>query len=485
MPALDGLRAVAVLAVIAYHLDFGWAKGGYLGVDVFFVLSGFLITSLLVGEWGRSGAIGFRSFWARRARRLLPALALLLLALGLYAGLHGPGLDGSTLRPDALFTMFYSANWHQVFAHQSYFAQYGPASPLRHTWSLAIEEQFYLLWPLVLMGLLVLAKGRRHSVLVATGVLAVGSAALMALLYHPGVDPSRVYYGTDTRAFELLVGAGLAVLLARRPPLRSPALGVLNVAGAVSMGLLVYAIVAVGGPPGWLYQGGLLGATVLVALVIANVIQPRRGPLGAFLSLPPLRFIGIISYGLYLWHWPVIVLATQATTGVSGYPLKALQVGLALGLATASYYVVERPIRRARFTEWRRRGFAHVGVAVTAVALAFGAVFTSITTIAPTATRADVSVRASSVKAAPAAPPAPVAIGDLTSVMVAGDSTAVRLAEGISKDQELAPAWPSTTVLGSGAPSFSTTTATTSQDTRRATSPTDQTAISGPGGRPC
>src|SRR5215471_21588932 len=131
VPALDGLRAVAVFAVIAYHLDLSWAKGGYLGVDLFFVLSGFLITGLLVGEWGRTGGVGFRSFWGRRARRLLPAVVLLLLVLALYAGLDGPGLDRSSLRPDALATLFYSANWHEVFSHQSYFAQFGSPSPLR------------------------------------------------------------------------------------------------------------------------------------------------------------------------------------------------------------------------------------------------------------------------------------------------------------------------------------------------------------------
>jgi peptidoglycan/LPS O-acetylase OafA/YrhL/lysophospholipase L1-like esterase len=427
VPALDGLRAVAVFAVIAYHLDFGWAQGGYLGVDLFFVLSGYLITSLLVGEWGRSGGIGLRSFWARRARRLLPAVVLLLLVLALYAGLGGPGLDRSTLRPDALTTLFYSANWHQVFTHQSYFAQFSSASPLRHTWSLAIEEQFYLLWPLALMALLVLARGSRRLALVATGVLAAGSAALMAVLYHPGIDPSRVYYGTDTRAFELLVGAGLAILLARRPPLhRRAGRGALQGAGLVSMGLLIYGFVAIGGPPGWLYQGGLLGATVLVGVVIASVIQPRRGPLGAVLSVPPLRWLGVISYGLYLWHWPVLVLATESTTGVSGYPLKALQVGLTVALATASYYVVERPIRRARFSGWRRRSVAPIGVAATAVALVFATVPAATTSITPAAAFLRVSPGTAPAPAAPAAQ-------ELSSVMVVGDSTAISLADGLEE----------------------------------------------------
>jgi peptidoglycan/LPS O-acetylase OafA/YrhL/lysophospholipase L1-like esterase len=438
VPALDGLRAVAVVAVIAYHLDFGWAQGGYLGVDLFFVLSGYLITSLLLGEWVVSGGIGFRSFWARRARRLLPAVILLLLVLALYAGLRGPGLDRSALRPDALATLFYSANWHQVFAHQSYFAQFASASPLRHTWSLAIEEQFYLIWPLILLGLLVAARGRRVVLLVATGLLAAGSAALMAVLYHPGIDPTRVYYGTDSRAFELAIGAALAVALASRGPLhRRSGRGVLQGAGVVAMGLLVYGFVGVGGPPGWLYQGGLFGACVLVGIVVASVVQPRPGPLGAVLSLSPLRFLGIISYGLYLWHWPVLVLATEATTGISGYPLKALQVGLTLTLATASYYLVERPVRRASFSGfsgWKRRSVAPVGVAATAGALVFATVSaanpaSSLAVGSDAKSGSGLPAAVAGAAPDPAATPTAAAAPDLSSAMVVGDSTAITLAE--------------------------------------------------------
>ena len=341
VPALDGLfKAVAVLAVIAYHLDFGWAQGGYLGVDLFFVLSGYLITSLLVGEWVVSGGIGFRSFWARRARRLLPAVVLLLLVLALYAGLGGPGLDRSALRPDALATLFYSANWHQVFAHQSYFAQFASASPLRHTWSLAIEEQFYLIWPLILLGLLVAARGRRVVLLVATGLLAAGSAALMAVLYHPGIDPSRVYYVTDTRAFELVVGAALAIALACRRPPGSPA------------------------------------------------------------------------------------------------PLKALQVGLTVALATASYYLVERPVRRAAFSGWKRRSVAPVGVAATAAALVVATVPAAnpISSLAAGAAATSGSgLPAAVARAAPDPAPSLAAAvpPELSSAMVVGDSTAITLAEGL------------------------------------------------------
>src|SRR5437016_7701514 len=193
MPALDGLRAFAVTAVIAYHLNLTRAGGGYLGVDVFFVLSGFLITGLLVGERARTGGIAFRAFWVRRARRLLPALVLMLAALALYSGLGGPGIDRSSLRPDSLTTLFYSANWHLIFGHQSYFAQFTVPSPLKHTWSLAIEEQFYLLWPLMLVVLLRVTRGSRRALTSAILIMAAASAVLMGLLYHPRPDPSRIY----------------------------------------------------------------------------------------------------------------------------------------------------------------------------------------------------------------------------------------------------------------------------------------------------
>ena len=226
LPALNGLRGVAVLGVVAYHLQLGWASGGYLGVDLFFVLSGFLISTLLLEEWNRSGRIDLGAFWARRAKRLLPALFLVVAALALYLIFNGifggPGANGlvdlSGLRGDAIWTLLYANNWHLIYAHQSYFAQFSTPSPLQHTWSLAIEEQFYLVWPLVLVLLLRLARGAwRRTGMIITVTLGVLSAALMAALFNPGVDPSRIYYGTDTRLFDLMAGATLAFVAASRP----------------------------------------------------------------------------------------------------------------------------------------------------------------------------------------------------------------------------------------------------------------------------
>ena len=226
LPALSGLRALAVLGVMAYHLQLGWASGGYLGVDLFFVLSGFLITTLLLEEWVATAAINLAAFWSRRARRLLPALFLVVLALAVYlvanAEFAGPGANGaidlSALRGDAIATLLYVGNWHAIYAHQSYFAQFSSPSPLQHTWSLAIEEQFYLVWPLLLA--LVLRASRRSWRQVGLGltvVVGLGSAALMALLFHPGADPTRIYYGTDTRLFDLMAGAAVAFVAAARP----------------------------------------------------------------------------------------------------------------------------------------------------------------------------------------------------------------------------------------------------------------------------
>jgi peptidoglycan/LPS O-acetylase OafA/YrhL len=343
-PALDGLRAFAVLSVFAYHLDAGWARGGFLGVDAFFVLSGFLITSLLVGEWARHGGISFAGFWARRARRLLPALLLVLLAVAAFAVLEAPADQLDSLRGDGLATLFYGANWRFIASGQSYFNLFTEASPLRHMWSLAIEEQFYLVWPLITFASLRLARGRHWLLGLVCGAGAGASIATMAMLYDRS-DPSRAYYGTDGRAHLLLIGAGLALILARWTPQRAArsSVNALGLAGAVAC-LAFWAFVPDTAP--WMYRGGYAVFGVCVAAVITSAVQPGRFALRSFLSLPPLVWIGRISYGLYLWHWPVIVVASPARTGLDGAQLTVVRVGLTFALATASFYLVEQPIRR-------------------------------------------------------------------------------------------------------------------------------------------
>jgi peptidoglycan/LPS O-acetylase OafA/YrhL len=372
LPALDGLRALAVAAVIAYHLGLPWARGGYLGVDLFFVLSGYLITGLLLGEQARTGAIGLRAFYIRRARRLLPALLIVLAAVVVYAAAGGGGFDQSTLRGDVASALAYVANWRFVASGQGYFAQFTVPSPLRHMWSLAIEEQFYLLWPLALLALLrVTRRSRRsrgHVLAVVLGLVA-GSAALMAALYHPGHDPSRVYYGTDTRGFELLIGAALAIALAGRAQPAAKVRAGLHGAALASLAVLVVAWSRAADSASWMYRGGFLACALLAAVVVASVSRAEPGPLGRALSVRPLRWVGQLSYGIYLWHWPVIDLVTHARTGISGPRLQVLQVALTLVAASASYYLVERPVRWGALPGWRG-ALAAPATAVTIAAVA-------------------------------------------------------------------------------------------------------------------
>jgi peptidoglycan/LPS O-acetylase OafA/YrhL len=382
LPALNGLRAVAVIGVVAYHLQLGWARGGYLGVDLFFVLSGFLITTLLLEEWVGSGRINLAAFWGRRARRLLPALFLVVAALAVYLVVNGvwggAGANGlvdlSGLRGDAISTLLYVNNWHSIFAHQSYFAQFSTPSPLQHTWSLAIEEQFYLVWPLVLLVLFRFGRrGWRGIGVVLTVGLGVASSILMAVLLTPGGDPTRVYYGTDTRLFDLMAGATIAFLAAARPQPNARARRTLHVAAPVAgVALLVFWVLAgtSGGlPTNFMFEGGFLVCAMLAGLVVADARLAEPGRLGRALAWGPLHFLGTISYGIYLWHWPVIVYVSAARTGLSTWPLDLLRVVLTLALSTASYYLVERPVRLARLQGWVRYGAAPLAGVLTAVVI--------------------------------------------------------------------------------------------------------------------
>jgi peptidoglycan/LPS O-acetylase OafA/YrhL len=382
LPALNGLRAVAVIGVVAYHLQLGWASGGYLGVDLFFVLSGFLITTLLLEEWGASGRISLGAFWGRRARRLLPALFLVVGAIGLYlianAVWGGPGANGlvdlSDLRGDAISTLLYVNNWHSIFAHQSYFAQFSTPSPLQHTWSLAIEEQFYLVWPLVLLLLLRLApRGWRRAGMLLTVSLGVLSSVLMAILFHPGADPTRVYYGTDTRLFDLMAGATVAFVAASRPQPRRQARRTLHVVAPLAAAALAAFWVTAGTPGGlptnFMFEGGFLICAALAALVVADARLTEPGAFSRALAWRPLHFIGTISYGIYLWHWPVIVYLNGSRTGLSAWPLDLLRIAVTLAVSTASYYLIERPIRQARLRGWVRWWGAPLAGVVTAVVI--------------------------------------------------------------------------------------------------------------------
>lgn len=359
VPGLDGLRALAVLSVMAYHNGFGWIPGGFYGVDAFFVLSGYLITSLLLAEWRSTGTVGLGQFWARRARRLLPALFVLVAVLAV-AHLAWPGvLAWPDPLADAAATLGYVANWHFIVSSAGYFAASGPQSPLLHTWSLAIEEQFYLLWPLIvcvaLGGLTRVAlrprrapHGRRRLAFlgVLCGLGALASAAWMWLLTPAFANLDRAYYGTDTRAQDLLVGAALAVALTLVP---SPSARVRRCAAAAGVGGLAAAALLWHLVPFYsalAFHGGFLLASLASAAVVASAVLAPAGLVARALSVRPLRYVGRISYGAYLWHWPVTLAITAGRTGLGLWPLFACRAAVTLGVAALSARFVELPIRR-------------------------------------------------------------------------------------------------------------------------------------------
>jgi len=370
-PALDGIRAVAVLLVLLHHARVPGFDGGFLGVDVFFVLSGFLITTLLLLEGSDEGGgrIDLAAFWARRVRRLLPAMLLVVLAVAAYAAWLAPETTRARLGADGAATLAYVANWWYLASGTDYFAGYADPSPLLHTWSLAVEEQFYLLWPLTVAAVLAvgrrwrrrLAPGATAPSAAAMGLLVTGIAVSAALTWwstggaagSDGVDPSRAYYGTDTRAQELLAGALLAWAALRAGWWRDRAAGpsassspkAWTAAATVGAAVLAGAVVAVRDPAGWLHTGGYLLVSAASVALIGAAAHPDGGAVAWLLSRPVLVRLGVISYGVYLWHWPVFVVLTPDRTGLQGLALAATRIAVTLAVASASYRWVERPAR--------------------------------------------------------------------------------------------------------------------------------------------
>ncbi len=424
MPGLDGLRALAVFAVITYHLGFGWAGGGLLGVGVFFTLSGYLITDLLLAEVA-SGGMRLANFWIRRARRLLPALFVVLVVVTLWVAIADRN-QLSGLRGEVGAAALYVSNWWQIFQHVPYFARFGPPSPLNHLWSLAIEEQFYLLWPwLLLLGVRLVHERKgpiavRPRLACVTLVLALASAVEMALLYHPTFDPSRVYDGTDTRAFGLLFGAALAMvwpsrLLTRR--VKGHARGILDAAGTVGLVGIVLLIWRTDQYSPFLYRGGMVLLSLATVLVVAAATHPASR-VGAALGWRPLRWLGVRSYGIYLWHAPVIVLTTPNPNRGVELPRAALQVAASVALAAISWRFIEEPIRHgalarvwgtARAGRWRPRalpGRARLALSTALVGLTLAVV--SLVVVHPphssSSTLAGITVDPSQVVSSPAQP---------------------------------------------------------------------------------
>ena len=398
LPGLDGMRALAVIAVVLFHSSLAIAPGGFLGVEVFFVISGYIITRALLAEREERGRVSIARFWARRARRLLPALFLLLAGVTAWSALFAPG-ELAGLRRDIGAALVYVTNWDLIAAGENYFATWERPSLLRHLWSLAVEEQFYLLWPPLLMG--ALAFGRRRVALALIVAGAAASAIAMAALHEPGGGVARIYYGTDTRASGLLIGAALAFVWSAPAAIargrgRGMAEGAgLALLGGAALGALTAFTLLLDGGASFLYRGGFaLTGLATAALIVAAT--HGRSPFTRLLALPPLPWLGLRSYGIYLWHWPVMALSRPgADVPLDGAALFALQAVLTLALAEASYRWVELPIRtgapgrlrqrlrdRAEGARWRRGavGFALGGAAALA---GTGALAFAVTTARP------------------------------------------------------------------------------------------------------
>ncbi|CAH2465581.1 MULTISPECIES: acyltransferase family protein [Bacillus] len=347
MVGLDSLRGLAILGVILYHINFSWMPGGFLGVTVFFVLSGYLITDILAMEWKRNKRIDLKKFWLSRARRLLPGMfVMLVITLAWITIFHSSLLE--TMRGDSLAALFYVSNWWYIYHKLSYFDNFNQLSPLNHFWSLAVEEQFYVVWPFIIsLGLYHIKKQSRMILLICLG--AVASALAMAILYEPGADPSRIYYGTDTRAFSLLIGAALALIwpsdrLANKiiPKARL----ILDVVGGTALIIILLMFWKTNQYDPFLYNGGMVLLSIATALLVANLAHPASR-IAQFLRFRPLRWIGIRSYGIYLWHYPILTLTTPKVNAGDFSLIRAtLQFLLIIMIAQISWKFIEKPIRQ-------------------------------------------------------------------------------------------------------------------------------------------
>lgn len=354
LDALDGIRTIAVGLVIAFHVSMPYMDGGYLGVDMFFVLSGYLITAGLVRQIRRDGRIDAAAFWARRFKRLMPAALLTIIAVVIWANLAAPVYRHADLGADVWWTTFYVANWH-FFDAGSYFSSDGTVSPLLHMWSLAVEEQFYILWPLLILGAIGMTRlwrGERREriirlmILIAVIIIAVS----VALLYIHSVRSStnRAYMGTDAKAFEPMLGALAAIVVSYERPAelaRRYARPLLWAGGLSMIGLFA----VLDGPPPFYYAGGALAFSLGMTAVILGIAHNLTGWEARLLAWPPIAYLGRISYGLYLWHWPWAVWLLDESQGFQ--PARALLVvALTFVCAAASYHLVEMPIRQGRIS---------------------------------------------------------------------------------------------------------------------------------------
>lgn len=352
---LDGIRAIAVIMVLAYHLKLALFKSGFLGVTVFFVLSGYLITGILISEVEEEGTIDLKNFWLRRIRRLVPAVMSMAVVIIFVSAVVNRVIFTKGCK-DFLASVLGFNNWWQIFNKVSYFEAAGVTSPFTHCWSLAIETQFYLIYPLILLGIYKLAKsrgeGRAKRGLLFAGVtllLALISVILMIVLFDPQQDASRVYYGTDTRAFSLLFGALLAILWEYRMVPRRLSASVNMVLGSVSFAVLLVMTIAINGSSNFWYRGGQFFGTILTVLMV-YAVSGRKTWLSRFLSNPVLKWIGDRSYSIYLWHYPIILLISKGIK--ASWWITLIEIVLSVVLAELSYRFIETPIRHGIIGEY-------------------------------------------------------------------------------------------------------------------------------------
>lgn len=432
-PGLDGLRGLAVVLVVLFHADVTWMSGGFLGVSIFFTLSGYLITSLLMAEFEQRGRIDLRGFWSRRLRRLAPASLAAIVIVVAFASWLSTASEASRIKGDAVSAALYVSNWRFVIAEHSYADLFSAPSPLLHIWSLSIEEQLYVLVPLVVVGLLSLGWSRRR---VGFALLGLAGASTIVGVAVSGVD--RVYYGTDTRAAELLLGAVLACFVGGRL-VRVPSRRVSIVVSIVGPAALIAVLMlSVTSDPlsSWVSEGGLPAFALLsVALVIVSVVD---GPVRTLMSFPLLRTLGRISYGVYLVHWPVFVFLTEDRLGFGGVGRIVVSCAITLVIALASHRWFERPIRDGRLMKDARRALAMfatgvvVSIVLPMVVLADGAGAPStVPTVLVTTTNANPPDGTGS--ASTATPPTSTSPldGSLT-LLVIGDSTANNVARALA-----------------------------------------------------
>lgn len=446
--ALDGLRAVAVLLVVLFHFGLSWLPGGFLGVDMFFVLSGFLITSLLIREHSATGKLQLRLFWRGRARRLFPALGLLLVVVALVA-LSDGALEQLTVFQQGIATLLYVNNCWLIFTDTPYFNALQQPSPLLHTWSLGVEEQWYLIFPLLMVAALTMLarRARRSSGSVAgtepgaraplpfsrlgigLGVLALCSTAWGAALAAGGASFDRLYFGTDVRAQELLVGSALACLYRSPDWGRRAATALSNSIGVAGVSIVALLALLASEASRWLFSGGMLALSMAVAAIIWSSAQ-AGSLLARPLSWRPMVYVGVISYGVYLWHWPLSVWLGENGRAFSG-PETVAALLLSIAIASASYHLLERPIRRGTWGwESGRRGWA--------AALAVPVVLAGLLTVS-TPQRSDAALASAVASNAGLVQPTSF-VGSGPGVFIVGDSVV----------QNLSAAWPTAGVVGFG-----------------------------------